>query len=468
MTSHERSRCMSVVLILLYGICACQTNTEIASVATSGARTTQLSQAPAISYDGNVVAFHSFDTHLDEIQPDTNGVQDVFVHDFTTKVTERVNLSSAGEQANDDMWGYEPSISGDGRYVAFLSRASNLVPGTPAGVDQVYVRDRQLDVTVLVSVDDAGEPANGDCGYPFITADGRRVAFESVATNLVAGDTNSSNDVFVHDRDADGNGTYDEAGGISTVRVNVSTAGTQGDVFASDITISADGRFAVFMSPAGNLAPESVNGRRLIYLRDRDTDGNHVYDDAGGVATAKISFSCESSDVDCIAGIPRIAANGSYVAYVQRANVATDPVQQADGVYHVYAYDRVGGSTRQIDLSATEGDANSGSTYADISGDGRFVSFVSGATNLVAGDTTVGGDFYRRDRDSDGNGVFDEPGKSKTVVVSVSTSGGQQDGTGVVARISGDGAFVAFESTASNLVPDDTNEVQDIFRRTVP
>lgn len=445
-------------------------STELASQSTHGERTTELSQAPAISADGNVVAFFSYDGSLDELHPDANGggVPDVYVHDFAAGLTERVNVSSGGDQANAGMWLYEPSLSADGQQVAFPSAATNLVAGVPGGFDQIYARDRGAGVTSLMSADGAGNPANGVCGYPFITANGRRVAFESHASNLVGGDTNSSNDVFVHDRDTDENGVFDEPGHTSTVRVDVSSTGAQNNTFASDITISADGQYAVFMSPSGNLTSESQNGRRYIYLRDRDQDGNHVFDEPGGVETIKISFSCAAIDGSCTSGIPRISADGSTVAYVQSATINVDPAQQSDGVYHVYAYDRASGTTHQMDVSTSGGAANGMSQYADTSATGRYVSFWSAATNLVPSDTNGKGDFFVHDRDADGNGVFDEPGKTTTEIVSVSTSGTQQDGDGIVARISADGRHVAFESTATNLVPSDTNGVSDVFRRTRP
>lgn len=461
---------IAVAALLVMAVVGCG-STELASQSTNGTRTTLQSQAPAISADGNVVAFFSDDGTLDDLRPDANGVAntDVFVHDFTTGVTERVNYSSSGVQANGDMWGYEPSLSGDGRYVAFPNSATNLAGSPPGGFDEIYVRDRTAHTTSIVSVSSAGAPANAASGYPFITASGRYVAFESPADNLVAGDTNSSNDVYVHDRDADDDGLFDEPGAISTVRVNLSTAGAQGDVFASDVTISGDGRFAVFMSPAGNLTPDGESGRRYIYLRDRDTDVNGVYDEAGGVATTKISFSCAAADPNCISGIPRISANASTVVYVQTATIAVDPEQQADGSYHVYAYDRSSGTTRRLDVSTSGGPADGMSQYADASSTGRYVSFWSAATNLGPSDTNGKGDFFVRDRDTDANGVFDEPGQAKTELVSVSSAGVQHDGNGIVSRISADGRRIAFESSATNLVPPtDNNGVWDIFRRTMP
>ncbi len=175
------------------------------------------SRFPSISADGRFVAFFSDATNL--VAGDTNGADDVFVRDRKQGTTERVSVSSAGEQANaGTVRPPDPSISADGRFVAFESYASNLVAGDTYGTWDVFVRDRSAGTTELVSVSTAGEQGNDGSGDPSISADGRFVAFESSATNLVAGDTNGADDVFVRDRQA---GT--------TELVSVSTAGRQGN-----------------------------------------------------------------------------------------------------------------------------------------------------------------------------------------------------------------------------------------------
>lgn len=170
---------------------------EIVSVDSSGSQGNNTSQWGAISADGRYVAFES--TAYNLVTGDNNGFQDVFVHDRQTKVTERVSVSSSESEGSAASW--NSSISSDGRYVAFLSEADDLVDGDNNGSVDVFVRDRQEDVTERVSVSSTEIEGNADCLWrPSISADGNYVAFTSVADNLVAGDGNSTSDIFVRDR----------------------------------------------------------------------------------------------------------------------------------------------------------------------------------------------------------------------------------------------------------------------------
>src|SRR5437867_824550 len=172
--------------------------------------------------------------------------------------TERVSVDSAGTQGNS--FSLDPSISADGRFVAFSSLATNLVPGDTNGAFDVFVHDRLTGTTERVSVDSAGTQGHGNSSEPSISADGRFVAFSSVATNRVPGDTNAAFDVFVHDRLT---GT--------TERVSVASAGTQGNGSSLDPSISADGRFVAFSSVATNLVPGDTNGKEDVFVHDRLT-----------------------------------------------------------------------------------------------------------------------------------------------------------------------------------------------------
>jgi hypothetical protein len=150
----------------------------------------------AISADGRYVAFMSWASNL--VPGDTNGSADVFVHDLQTGATTRLSVDSDGNQGNGDSW--NPAISADGRYVAFQSWASNLVPGDTNGSADVFVHDLQTGATTRLSVDSSGNEGNDESYDPAVSADGRYVAFESLASNLVPGDTNDEWDIFVHDR----------------------------------------------------------------------------------------------------------------------------------------------------------------------------------------------------------------------------------------------------------------------------
>jgi Tol biopolymer transport system component len=201
---------------------------------------------PAVSGDGRYVAIRSAASNL--VDGDTNGVDDIFVSDLAAFSTSRVSLTSAGGQVGGAS--YEPAISADGRYVAFRSAASGIVAGDSNGVADVFVRDRTAGTTERVSVDGAGGQANGASYVPSVSADGRYVAFQSAASNLVGGDTNGADDVFVRDRTA---GT--------TIRVSVGAGGVQANGASGSPAMSANGGFVAFDSSASNLVGSDTNSR---------------------------------------------------------------------------------------------------------------------------------------------------------------------------------------------------------------
>ena len=167
--------------------------TRRVSISSTGTQANDASDSPSISADGRYVAFHSDATNL--VAGDTNGASDIFVRDRQAGTTTRVSVSSAESQGNDDS--YNPSISADGRSVAFQSDASNLVANDTNGTSDIFVRDRQAGTTRRVSISSTGTQGNNNSDAPSISADGRYVAFPSDATNLVANDTNGTSDVFV-------------------------------------------------------------------------------------------------------------------------------------------------------------------------------------------------------------------------------------------------------------------------------
>jgi Tol biopolymer transport system component len=189
--------------------------------------------------------------------PVTNEAFDVFVRDRSTGVTERVSVSSTGEQAGPAS--FEPAISADGRYIAFWSSAPNLVSGDTNGSADVFVRDRLTGSTDLVSVSSAELQGNGSSGDGLaISPDGRFVAFMSSAKNLVPNDTNECRDIFLRDR----------LGG-TTELVSVSSTAQQGNDCSDRPAVSADGCEVDFESAATNLVPGDTNNRRDIFVRHR-------------------------------------------------------------------------------------------------------------------------------------------------------------------------------------------------------
>ena len=202
------------------------------SLASDGTQGNGGSGYPSISTDGRYVAFYSGASNL--VSGDTNNKGDVFVHDQQSGQTERVSVASDGTQGIGDS--LDPSISADGRYVAFSSWANNLVSGDTNIKPDVFVYDRQSEQTTRVSVTSDGTQGNGYSERPSISADGRYVAFDSIASNLVSGDTGHE-DVFVHDLQSG-----------QTERVSVASDGTQGNDDSWYPSISADGRYVAFYS----------------------------------------------------------------------------------------------------------------------------------------------------------------------------------------------------------------------------
>jgi len=346
-----------------------QGTTERVSVSTGGGQSNHNSSDAALSADGRFVGFVSNASNL--VPVDTNDTADAFVRDRRTGITQRVSVSTGGGQG--DSFSDDLSLSADGRFVAFQSIASNLVPGDTNGRDDIFVHDRRTGTTERVSVSSGGDQGNSFSFGPALSADGRFVAFDSLSSNLVPGDTNRTGDVFVHDRRT---GT--------TRRVSVSSDGDQGDDLSLSPKLSADGRFVAFTSSASNLVPGDTNDSNDVFVHDRRT-----------------------------------------------------------------------GTTERVSVRTDGGQGDSFSSGPSLSADLRFVAFTSSATNLVPGDTNDRADVFVRDRQT-----------GTTRRVSVRTGGGQGNGDSAFPALSADGRVVAFDSFATNLVPGDTNRFIDVFVHT--
>jgi len=344
--------------------------------------------------------------------------------------TTRVSVASDGTQGNRSAG--QPKISADGRFVAFTSDSINLVPGIPYGFVDVFVRDRLTGTTSRVSVASDGTQGTNGSSAPAISADGRFVAFNSFANNLVTGDTNGTFDIFVHDRLTG-----------QTTRVSVASDTTEGNGSSQNPSISADGRFVSFESNASNLvgAGNDNNGRSDIFVHDRLT----------GITT-RVSVTSEGTPSNGGSFNPSISADGRYVAFVSDAqNLGNDN----DVYFDVFVHDRVTGETTRASVDSSGNRANNSSGNLTISADGRFVAFDSLASNLVENDT---------------NGLFSEVfvhdrQTGITTRVSVASDGTQSNGISGQPSISADGRFVVFYSEADNLVPDDIpgSNYRDIF-----
>jgi Tol biopolymer transport system component len=399
---------------------AARTVTTMLSVAagggpSDGASDTGTDRAAAVSSDGRYVAFTSDATNL--VAGDTNGVKDVFVRDTTLGTTTRASVGYLGQADGPSTAFYEvPAISANGRFVAFSSEATNLVPGDTNGVSDVFVRDMALGITTRVSVGPGGQ-ANGSSNGPAISANGRYVVFFSDATDLIPIPTPYGG-LFIRDR---------KLGTTELVSRNGSSA---------EPSISAGGRYVAFTAI---LPPPYVDiAYRAVYVYDRKL---HV--------TKQVSVGPYGEGDDASVS-PSISGDGRFVAFESSANNLvpgdtnlTDDVFVRDTKLHV---------TKRISVGFI-GQAFGDSASPSISADGRFVAFMSWADDLVPWDLNGVEDVFLRDRQ-----------RHRTILISVGV-GSRSDGGSWSPGISADGRFVAFMSFADNLVPGDTNGASDVFIR---
>ncbi len=347
-----------------------------------------------------------------------------------------------------------------------------------------------------VSVDSSETEANGSSVQPKVSSDGRYVVFQSFANNLVSGDTNNKGDIFIRDTKTG-----------DTTRVSVSTAGVEADNDSSEPAISADGRYVVFQSDATNLigAGNDTNNRTDIFLHDTQTksttrvsvsdsetqadfsstlpdvsaDGRYIVfkssatnligagNDTNAVTdifvrdtqletTIRVSVDSNEVQANGQSGVPRISDNGRYVAFISRATNLIGAGNDSNGSQDVFVRDMQAGTTARVSVSNSDAASNGDSYAPGISADGRYVAFYSSATNLigVGSDNNSVNDIFVRDTKLGG-----------TTRVSVSNSGSEVNGGSYEPRISADGRYIVFQSDASNLIASDTNGAADVFVR---
>ncbi len=397
------------------------------NVSSNGDEATDLSGDVAMSSDGRYVAFSSYASNL--VAGDTNFASDVFVHDRVTGQTTRVSVDSAGNQANGFSNG--AAISSDGRFVAFYSDATNLVPGDTGGHNDAFVHDTLTGTTTRVSVDSGGNAGNDQSyGGLSLSADGQLVAFESWSTNLVAGDTNGWPDIFVHDL---ATGT--------TARANVASDGTQANQFCTRPVLSADGLLLVFWTQADNLVPGDTNGFQDILVRDL-------------VAGTTIRVNVDSSGAQADHTSDDIgfgfSADDRLVFFASLAtNLAPGDTNQE---WDVFVHDIVSGVTERVSFADDESEADNACFGPSITPDGNQIAFFSYADNLVTGDVNGAIDVFVRDRAA---------GTTQMMTISCAGNFGNRDSYRPV--ISADGTLVAFLSDADTLVHGDTNGFTDVF-----
>ena len=273
--------------------------------------------------DGRFVAFFSNASNL--VTGDTNSIWDAFVHDRQSGQTTRVSVASDGTEGNNSSGTLSPSISADGRFVAFDSSATNLVSGDTNGVLDIFLHDRQTGQTSRVSVDTNGIQANAKSEDYWLSANGRFVAFRSDATNLVPDDTSGVVDVFVRDTCAGASGCTP-----STTRVSVANDGTQANNLSDGPpSISADGRFVAFESEASNLVPGDTNGFRDIFVRDTCVGASGPCTPT----TVRVSVAVDGTEANAASFTASLSPDGRFVAFTTTAsNLSSGDTNNADDI----------------------------------------------------------------------------------------------------------------------------------------
>jgi Tol biopolymer transport system component len=396
------------------------------SVAANGGSPNGNSSGAATSGNGRCVAFYSDASNIVPSGPTGSapGFTNVFVTDRDSGITTQVSIGFNGQQPNGPSQAqrFRPSIDADCTCVGFSSDASNLVPNDTNGKTDVFVRDLPASTTELASFGFQGEPANGASSFTSVSGDCSRMAFQSLASNLVPNDTNGTSDIFVFDRASD-----------SITRVSVGPGGVQGNGPSITPSMSADGRCVAFASGATNLLPNVPDTNGVL----------DIYVECEGVVTCRASVSSSGEQANAISFLPALSADGRIVAFKSNASnlVPGDRNQAAD----VFVHNCDTGETVRASVGDRGQEGNDIAIPPTISGNGRFVAFGSFASNLISGVSTNGNSqVYVRDLVN-----------QTTELVSVGPNGRPGNGgvPDIPPSISLDASYVAFESLASNLVP---------------
>ncbi len=381
---------------------------------------------PSISTDGRYIAFSSSATNL--IENDINGnAWDVFVHDRSTGTTEVISISSLGYQGNQDSWG--PSISGDGRYIVFCSTANNLIENDNNGFSDIFLYDRISRTTSIISVSSTGSQGTHDSQYPIISQDGKFIAFESYANNLVENDpdrivyTVNEKDIFLYER---------ETATLEIITTNLYGLSHNGQVNLS--SLSSDGQYIVFNSTATDFIENDLNSAEMdVFVFDRETSTTKIVSiDSYGNQSSQSSYADFNSQA--------ISSDGQYIVFKSNNLMTNDLNASSD----IYIHNQFAGSTEIVSVDSN-GEQFYNAYNPSISNDGRYVTFI--ADNEYS-DYLL----FWRDQIS-----------GTTQMISNAYNGSYPDGGLENQSISGNGSFVVFNSYSTNLTENDTNDDCDTF-----
>lgn len=454
-----------------------------ASVSSQAIEGTGPSFDAQISEDGSFVVFASQAENL--VANDSNNQPDIFVKKLQTGALEIASLSTAGDAS--DGWSESPSISSDGRFVAFKSFAKNLSPADTQSYSDIFVKDMQSSALYLVSSDIDGIVGNYVSTAPMISSNGQSVVFVSGAWNLVSNDSNGSFDVFVKNivtntvtlvpkaqtifvgsdcfpsissegqfvsfgtleslvaNDQRGQDTYRfdlQSGSYEIVtQVNSLLSSTTGNGDSYIGAINHDGTVIAFDSFASNIIADSVGTQGQVYAR-RTSNGQVqlVSSSASGVASNQNSRN------------PSLTLDGQWVAFESMAsNLVSDDF---NGNYDIFVKNINTGAIERISTTAQGAEANNSSWDASISGDGRFVAFISQSNSFDSNDQNGTQDIYVKDRQT-----------GRVIRASTNAIGTDANSFSQMPKISSDGRIVVYSSDANNLALNDTNQSGDIFAK---
>lgn len=397
------------------------------STTAEGSETNNHSFAPSISGNGRYVVFQSDATNL--VADDTNGFTDIFLYDRYTQQIKCISRNIEGKSAN--FKSNFPIISHDGHYVVFQSDASDLVANDTNQVRDIFIYDVTQETIKLISIDSQGIQGDGPSSFPVISTDGHYIAFHSDATNLVADDTKTYTDIFLHDRITD-----------KTTRISVSSKGTQANNSSYGATISGDGRYIAYASDARNLVTKDTNGKADVFIYDREN-----------ATTQRISVDETGVEANNASHEPALSLDGQWLAFVSWATNLVPDDNDTNQVEDVFLRNLTTGKTTRISINEQNQEGNNASFAPRISGNNRYIVFNSEANNLTTNDENNTIDVFLYDRDT----------QHITNMTPFSQTFSNSSASYYPPAISDDGRFVAYESRALNLVASDLNESADIF-----
>ena len=431
-----------LLLLSLTPLCgSAAAQVERISLATDGTQADKGSYQAVVSDDGSVIAYRSNATNL--VETDTNEWSDIFLRDLTAGTTERISLTPGGDQTAS--YSKAPSISADGQRIVFEGRPSGF-----SGITTVVVFDRATD-TVLDPLPDtlsgaATTPAQAR-NDPSISGDGRFFVFQtdSPLTNAFPSsirptttDSDTLPDVYLYELDT-----------LTTPPLEHVSRFTDSPDLSAELQadnrnpfLSETGRYVVFESFSDQLADDD-NNQADILRKDRDTGLLQL------VSATQAGTSGNAASLE-----PAVSDDGNVVAF--RSGASDLVAGDTNGRLDIFVRDVSANVTERVSIASDGSEANQNSFEPDISGDGRFVVFRSNATNLVPGDTNQRPDIFVHDRLSGATERIGQP------------PGRQSNGSSANPSISGDGRWIVFESDATNLVLNDTNEARDVFRAPNP